>query len=214
MSLIKDLKDKLSTSSQTQDDGRHVRSPETQVIKELETSERSILFPLLCALALLATVAVVMMMNIYVYQVQYQGVGLTEQRDDLELQTQQLNDNIQKNQAPQNLARKALSMGMVSQQDPAMIDLNTGNIINVPSPQAKATVDYAALGGIPQVGVNGSTDTNAQATQADTSSDDINSLNGGTIVPPEQKDPTATDTATPTASATTNQPTPQNTGSN
>ncbi|MFT4245077.1 MAG: hypothetical protein QM571_00915 [Micrococcaceae bacterium] len=170
-----------------------------RVLPDLKKPKR-LLFPIICGLAIVATVGIVMALNIYIYQTQYQIVGLTNQKNDLALQTQKLNEDIARNEAPQNLAAKAKSLGMTIAGDPDYIDLDNNKIIGpapLPEQANQPTEDrsYAEMKSIPKVGVDGSTDTASAAPSEDVPNYSQDDLNGGTVPAPKQKEPTASATA-------------------
>ncbi len=90
--------------------------------------------PLIIAtfLGVLLTLGFALLMNITISQNQYDLVQLRAQEQDLTERNQALNQEIEFQQAPQNLAARASQLGMVSQAQQAQLDLRTGKLNGTP----------------------------------------------------------------------------------
>ena len=90
--------------------------------------------PLIIAtfLGVLLTLGFALLMNITISQNQYDLVQLRAQEQDLTERNQALSQEIEFQQAPQNLAARASQLGMVSQAQQAQLDLRTGKLNGTP----------------------------------------------------------------------------------
>ena len=90
--------------------------------------------PLIIAtfLGVLLTLGFALLMNITISQNQYDLVQLRAQEQDLTEKNQALNQEIEFQQAPQNLAARASQLGMVSQAQQAQLDLRTDKLNGTP----------------------------------------------------------------------------------
>ncbi|MFI5084346.1 MAG: hypothetical protein ACHP7K_00295 [Actinomycetales bacterium] len=109
-------------------------------------------FVVFCFLTLVAALATVLVLNISVSTGQYELVRLHAQQADLLKGNQELTQQVQNNQAPQNLVNKAADLGMVTSTTVGQIDLKTMTVSGTPVPapagdKTKSLIAAAVVGG-------------------------------------------------------------------
>lgn len=85
-------------------------------------------------LGVLATLAVVLLLNISMSSNQYTVVQLHQKEQELKDKNQSLSEEIEFQQAPQDLADRAASLGMVSGSTEAQLDLDKNTVSGTPQP--------------------------------------------------------------------------------
>ncbi len=87
------------------------------------------------------TLVFILMLNILIATRQYDLVDLRTQEQTLTQENQALQQEIGYQQAPQNLANRASSLGMHATNIPATLDINSGQINGTATPVAKPKDD-------------------------------------------------------------------------
>lgn len=167
--------------------------------------------------AIVATLSVILLLNVRISDGQYRLVELRAEERSLAQEAEALTQDLEFYQAPQNLAISASDEGMVQADSEGVIDLNSQEVSGDPEPAAdgddqeillaqpvqsgSAAADRAAA--IARERRDALPDTQEEADEqvsaANESEEDVD-LHGGSLPAPQQRSPNDA-TATPTASA-------------
>lgn len=163
-----------------------------------------------CAAVLLLALITVLLVNITVANRQYELIGLKDQQLELTQANEALGQEAEHHRAPQNVAQRAVEMGMVLPGDVAAIDLGTGQVNGVATPAqeddipsdfvSSPTVSSGQAGEDAGAQDEGAQDEGAEGEGAESAtapeerpSFDSAALNGGTIPAPSLEGDRATD---------------------
>lgn len=102
-------------------------------------------FVVLCFGLLAIGLMVVLVLNISVSSAQYQLVQLRGEQSTLTKQNQDLTQQVQNFDAPQNLAAKAMELGMVASTAKGQIDLSTLTVTGKAKPAVKGDAPGAVI---------------------------------------------------------------------
>lgn len=177
--------------------------------------------PVIAMLAIIATLAGILVLNIKVSDGQYRLVELRAQERSLAQEAEALNQDLEFYQAPQNLAVSARDEGMVPSTSEGVVDLNSGEVSGDPVPAAESEDDEILVDQPVQRGSaaadraaaiarerrdalpNSQSEADEQLGAANEAEGDVD-LNGGSIPAPQQRKPSG-QTASPSPSGETNQ---------
>ena len=109
----------------------HTPQPRTplSVVPHREVRRSRVSTVVMCALALAAALMGILFLNIQISSGQYRLTELTIQERALSQENEALTQDIEANAAPQNLAARANDLGMVQAQDIGTIQLSSGAVV-------------------------------------------------------------------------------------
>ncbi|KAA9394428.1 hypothetical protein FCK90_06265 [Kocuria coralli] len=167
-------------------------------------------------MAIIATLTVILLLNVRISDGQYRLVELRAQERSLAQEAEALTQDLEFYQAPQNLARAASDEGMVSATSEGVVDLTSDEVTGDPEPAAagedndvlvdqpvqrgSAVADRAAA--LARERRDALPETQAQVDEQLRAANDAESevdLHGGSIPAPQQRTPSSA-TATPSPS--------------
>ncbi|MBT2597730.1 hypothetical protein [Arthrobacter sp. ISL-72] len=122
---------------------RKLRTP-LSVVRSTPRKRRAP-FVVLCFAMLALALMAVLVLNISVSTAQYQLVQLRSDQSTLTKQNQDLTQQVQNYDAPQNLAAKAMELGMVASTGKGQIDLSTLTVSGTPKPAVKGDKPGAVI---------------------------------------------------------------------
>lgn len=112
--------------------------PRLTVLAKPEPSRSALPFALLCSLIAVATLMTMLILNVQMGDTSFEITRLQAQSQRLDEQEQALTERAHELDTPQQLATRAREIGMVPVNDPAYIDLATGDVVGNPEPAAGA----------------------------------------------------------------------------
>lgn len=115
-------------------------------------TKRRIPFAIFSFVALVAALIAVLVLNISVSSTQYELVTLRDAQISLSQENQALTQQVENFEAPQNLAREAMELGMVASPGFGSIDVDSLKVTGNPE-AAKEGSEPLALVSAPEVGV-------------------------------------------------------------
>ncbi|WP_285724039.1 hypothetical protein [Psychromicrobium xiongbiense] len=159
-------------------------------------------FVVFCLMALMGSLAAVLVLNIAVSTGQYEIVQLRAEQTSLTKANQVLDSQLQYMQSPQNVAQQGLKAGMVAATTIGQIDIDRGILSGSPKPAAASAADAPPLIAVPTVpgttsptivpggpSKQGQPLSNFEPNAAAAGAPASGALNGGTIPSPSQKSP-------------------------
>jgi len=125
--------------------------PRLTIVPKVAAKAPRIPFVLLVVTVLSVGLIGLLLLNTALQRGAYQATDLRATSAELALQQERLGGQVAALQQPQNLAQRAVRMGMVRGDNPAFLYLETGKVVGVAAPAVAA--NRVDIGGTPPVGM-------------------------------------------------------------
>jgi len=122
------------------------RAPELQIVVGSSAARRGSGFIVILALLLISGLVGLLLLNLSMQKGAFELAGLQARTEELKVHQQALDQQLERVQSTQKLARRATGHGMVPSTNPVFLDLSDGSIIGDPVP-ALAGQTLPGLGG-------------------------------------------------------------------